>query len=89
MSKAIMIVDLPDFCTADCPLYFNCHEEQGFYCKRPSTCILFPVPEKVAIQTTDSNYTRGYCQAVNDFVDQLSRVEKMQTEGRYNSMSKS
>ena len=82
MKKAIMIVDLPDFCTADCPMYLNCREAISFYKKRPETCLLLPVPNMKVVKSTDSNYDRGYAKAWNDFIEKLNAAEKDQKLGK-------
>lgn len=83
MSKAILVIDMPNYCS-ECILcrenYF-CHEmciaadERIFTSEKPDWCPLKSVPEKYDMETAithdldyDGEYEYGYNQCINEIL---------------------
>ena len=77
MSKAILVINMPDKCSA-CPCfefgmdnycYITGETNYSYYNKKPDDCPLKPVPEKKLIWSDDEScdWERGF----NDCIDEI------------------
>lgn len=76
MSKAILVIDMPESCDK-CPLMFRHEEERccmpegrNSFCKKPSWCPLKPAPEKAFVWHEDarSDWERGYNTCIDEIL---------------------
>ncbi len=78
MSKAILVIDMPESCDK-CPLMFRHEEERccmpegrNSFCKKPSWCPLKPLPERRdSLTVSDWGFEGGFNSGYNTFLKEL------------------